>query len=123
MPVPRWRSGHRRMSAPVPPCRIWVSERREVGARPDRRALAPEASSSVMTKTPFDSRDGRGPVHPEPKLTELVDERPYPLGPALDHWRAIVDGPPRIAREQFGWQRLEAAPVATDAIVGSGSWA
>jgi hypothetical protein len=56
-------------------------------------------------------------------LTELVDERPYPLSPALDQWRAIVDGPPRIAREQFGWQRHGAAPVATDAIVGSGSWA
>lgn len=36
---------------------------------------------------------------------------------------AIVDGYPRIARERFGWERHEPAPVATDAIVGSGSWA
>ena len=55
-------------------------------------------------------------------LTELVDERPYSLGPALDQWRAIVDGPPRIARERFGWERGEAAPVATDAMVGTGGW-
>jgi hypothetical protein len=54
-------------------------------------------------------------------LTELVDERPHPLGPALDQWRAIVDGPPRIARERFGWERDETAPVATDAIRGTGS--
>jgi hypothetical protein len=23
---------------------------------------------------------------------------------ALDQWRAIIDGPPRIAREHFGWR-------------------
>ena len=59
----------------------------------------------------------------ESPLTELVDERPYPLGPALDQWRAIVEGPPRIARERFGWEREKAEPVATDATVGSGRWA
>ena len=36
---------------------------------------------------------------------------------------AIVDASPHIAWERFGWERHEAAPVATDAIVGSGSWA
>jgi hypothetical protein len=59
----------------------------------------------------------------ESPLTDLVDERPYPLGPALDQWQEIVDGPPRIARERFGWERHEAAPIAIDAIVGSGRWA
>src|SRR5688572_22741225 len=44
----------------------WVSQRREVGGRPDRRALAPEASSSVMMKTPLDERDARGRVNQEP---------------------------------------------------------
>jgi hypothetical protein len=61
--------------------------------------------------------------HVESPLTELVDERPYPLGPALEQWRTIVDGPPRIARERFGRERDETAPVATDAIAGRGSWA
>jgi hypothetical protein len=48
------------------PGRMWVSRRREVGARPDRRALASEASSSVMMKTPFDQGDARGRVGQEP---------------------------------------------------------
>jgi hypothetical protein len=56
-------------------------------------------------------------------LTELVDDRPYPMGPALDQWRAIVDGPPRIARERFGWERGAAEPAAPEMIAGSGRWA
>ncbi|MGH3113398.1 MAG: thiamine pyrophosphate-dependent enzyme, partial [Gaiellaceae bacterium] len=55
-------------------------------------------------------------------LTGLVDDRPYPMGPALDQWRAIVDGPPRIARERFGWKRDVAEPLATDLAVGGGKW-
>lgn len=31
----------------------------------------------------------------------------YRIYRALDQWRQIVDGPPRIARERFGWQRDE----------------
>jgi hypothetical protein len=30
---------------------------------------------------------------------------------ALGQWRAFVDGPPRIAREQFGWRRDGAEPA------------
>lgn len=40
-------------------------------------------------------------------LTELVDDSLYALGPAFDEWRAIVDGPLRIARERFGWERSD----------------
>ena len=40
-------------------------------------------------------------------LTDLVDDSVYPLGPAFDEWRAIVDGPPRITRERFGWERTD----------------
>jgi hypothetical protein len=38
---------------------------------------------------------------------------------AFDGWRSIVDGSPRIAREQFGWDAEEAVPSATEAIAGS----
>jgi hypothetical protein len=42
-------------------------------------------------------------------VEDLVDEPfQYKLQGALDEWRAIVDGPPRIAREHFGWERDEA---------------
>ena len=56
-------------------------------------------------------------------IDDLLDQ-PFSreIARALDQWRAIVDGPPRIARERFGWERDQAAPVATDAIVGTGSW-
>ena len=33
------------------------------------------------------------------------------LRTALDEWRAIVDGAPRIARQHFGWERDDAEPV------------
>jgi hypothetical protein len=43
-------------------------------------------------------------------VEDLLDEPfQYKLQGALDEWRAIVDGPPRIAREQFGWERDELA--------------
>jgi glyceraldehyde-3-phosphate dehydrogenase/erythrose-4-phosphate dehydrogenase len=29
-------------------------------------------------------------------------------------WRAIVDGSPRVACEQFGWEHAEAVPAATE---------
>jgi hypothetical protein len=38
---------------------------------------------------------------------------------AFEQWRAIVDGPPRIAREQFGWARDDARSMATEAIAES----
>jgi hypothetical protein len=52
-------------------------------------------------------------------LGDLIDKRPYPLGPALEQWRAIVDGPPRIARERFGWDAQDAVPPAAEAMAGS----
>jgi hypothetical protein len=44
----------------------------------------------------------------------LIDDpfRPNLQG-ALEQWRAIVDGTPRIARERFGWESAEVAPAAT----------
>ena len=52
-----------------------------------------------------------------PQVEWIVDElidRPfqYELKRAIDGWREIVEGPPRIARERFGWQRDDAEPVA-----------
>ena len=54
-------------------------------------------------------------------VDDLIDEPfHYELQDALDEWRAIVDGPPRIARERFGWERDEAElAVATAAATGS----
>ena len=40
-------------------------------------------------------------------LTELVDDSLDLLGPAFDEWRAILDGPPQMARERFGWERSD----------------
>src|SRR5215210_3000507 len=54
-------------------------------------------------------------------VDELIDE-PFndELRRALDQWREIVTGQPRIAREQFGW-RLEEEPDLASAHDGSGS--
>jgi hypothetical protein len=57
------------------------------------------------------------------QLYELVDDRSYPLGQALEQWRAIVDGRPRIAHERFEWDRDDGPPAVVDVIAGSGSWA
>ena len=47
-------------------------------------------------------------------VDELVDEPfQYELQRALEQWREIVDGQPRVARERFDWQLDEAEPVAT----------
>jgi hypothetical protein len=39
----------------------------------------------------------------------------YEIKRALEQWRAIVDGQPRIARERFRWQRDEAEHAVTAA--------
>jgi hypothetical protein len=39
------------------------------------------------------------------------------LEQAFDRWRAIIDGPPRIARARFDWERDQAA---TEAIAEAG---
>jgi hypothetical protein len=54
-------------------------------------------------------------------VDDLVDEPfHYELQAALDEWRAIVDGPPRIARERFGWERDEAELVVAGAAIARG---
>jgi hypothetical protein len=52
-------------------------------------------------------------------VDSLIDEPFHPkLQGALDEWRAIVDGTPRIARERFAWERDEDEP-ATEATRGN----
>ena len=47
-------------------------------------------------------------------VDQLIDEPfHYELHRALEQWREIVDGQPRVARERFGWQLDEAAAIAT----------
>jgi hypothetical protein len=57
-------------------------------------------------------------------VDELIDEPfHYELHRALDQWREIVDGQPRVARERFGWQ-LDGAEATADAMdERSESWA
>ena len=44
-------------------------------------------------------------------IDQLIDEPfHYELQHALDQWREIIDGRPRVARERFGWQLDVAAP-------------
>ena len=57
-------------------------------------------------------------------VDQLIDEPfHYELHRALDRWREIVDGQPRIAREEFGWQLDGAEPLDSRAIERSESWA
>jgi hypothetical protein len=57
-------------------------------------------------------------------VDQLIDEPfHYELQRALEQWREIVDGQPRIARERFGWQLDEADPLSTPAVERSESWA
>lgn len=57
-------------------------------------------------------------------VDQLIDEPfHYELHRALEQWREIVDGQPRIAREQFGWQLDEGDSIATPASERSKSWA
>jgi hypothetical protein len=57
-------------------------------------------------------------------VDELIDEPfHYELQRAFDHWREIVEGQPRVARERYRWQLDEAEPAATPALERSESWA
>jgi hypothetical protein len=57
-------------------------------------------------------------------VDQLIDEPVhYDLQRALDRWREIVDGKPRVAREQFGWQLDETEAIATPTGERSESWA
>jgi hypothetical protein len=40
------------------------------------------------------------------RISDVVDEPfSWPLHDALDAWKPLVDGPPRIARPAFDWER------------------
>jgi hypothetical protein len=53
-------------------------------------------------------------------VDDLIDDPfQYEIHRALDQWREIVDGTPRIAREHFGWHDDVARP-ALEAITGTG---
>ncbi len=53
-------------------------------------------------------------------VDELIDGPfHYQLQRAFDKWREIVDGPPRIARERFHWQRDLSEQTAVPAPAGS----
>ena len=57
-------------------------------------------------------------------VDELIDEPfHFELHRALDRWREIVDGQPRVARERFGWELDDGKPIATAAGERSESWA
>jgi hypothetical protein len=49
-------------------------------------------------------------------IDRLIDEPFHPkLHDALDEWRLIVDGMPRVARERFSWE-LADGPAATEVL-------
>jgi hypothetical protein len=50
----------------------------------------------------------------------LIDEPfHYELQRALDEWRRIIEGRPRIARERFAWERGENELAATETLAGN----
>jgi hypothetical protein len=57
-------------------------------------------------------------------VDELIDE-PFhdELQRALDQWREIIDGRPRVARKWYGWQLDDADSAAAAAHERSESWA
>jgi hypothetical protein len=57
-------------------------------------------------------------------VDQLIDDPfHHELQRALEQWREIVDGQPRVARERFGWQLDADERIATAAGERSGSWA
>jgi hypothetical protein len=57
-------------------------------------------------------------------VDELIDEPlHYELQRALEQWREIVDGQPRVARERFGWELRDAEAIANAPGERSESWA
>ena len=53
-------------------------------------------------------------------VDDLINDPFQPkLQNTFDAWRSIVDGPPRIARERFGWDERAGAAPATEAMAGS----
>jgi hypothetical protein len=53
-------------------------------------------------------------------VDDLIDQPfRWDIQAALEEWRAIVNGPPRIAHEQFGWQCEAHERAAIPATEGS----
>jgi hypothetical protein len=53
-------------------------------------------------------------------VDDLINDPFRPeLQSAFDAWRSIVDGSPRIAREQFGSEAQAGMPSAAEAMAGS----
>jgi hypothetical protein len=53
-------------------------------------------------------------------IDSLIDEPfHYELQRALDEWRLIIEGRPRIARERFAWERDEQELAATETPAGT----
>ena len=52
--------------------------------------------------------------HEVESLVDALIENPFKLmvSDAFDDWRPLIDGPPRLAREKFVWQRDEGASPA-----------
>lgn len=100
-----------------------------------KEGTGPRAAELIAAGPPFDLVE-TGIVHQRVYLSAgevvfeghqvewMVDDlindpfRPK-LQSAFDAWRSIVDGPPRIARERFGWEAREAVPPATEAMARS----
>jgi hypothetical protein len=60
--------------------------------------------------------------HIEWIVDDVIDQPFHPdIERALDEWRAIIDEPPRIAREKFGWDRPPAEAITLGATVMNGS--
>jgi len=53
-------------------------------------------------------------------IDSLIDEPfHYELQRALDEWRPIIEGTPRIAHERFAWERDEHELAATETLRGT----
>jgi hypothetical protein len=44
------------------------------------------------------------------EVDELADESLPDVNPAIERWRELLSGPPRIAREAYFWSRANASP-------------
>ncbi len=104
--------------------------------RPDAAAQAAEL---IASGPPFDPRvegfERHGIylsatevifVFEGPEVEGLVDDligSPFNwvVADAVDRWRPLIDGPPRIAREKFFWQRDEAPDGRRGAYPGRAS--
>jgi len=53
-------------------------------------------------------------------IDSLIDEPfHHELQRALDEWRPIIEGRPRIAHERFAWERDEQELAATETLTGT----